>query len=902
MAKEEWLQQGAEAGPLQGRAGRTFDGLPVKIASIRRFLRRATSSAVNGRVEGTKEVLPGSEFERNDQELNHAGAKFLRRATSSVVDGRVEGTKEVLPGSEFERTDIELTVFLCSNLLYKLEMQSSQPTELPDSLFIPKALLQSLLEELPGWNLEKLPALSNFKSMLIRAKSQSMVPSSVANNGPNASPILPNTLGSSLSSPLPNSVSTSLLPKPAIAAPEPVASMRRTTRSSTSATTGSQAQAAPAKTCDIRDATTSGQVRKTDKRKRQKVAKERFGKGEDEVPEAPEPSVSKKRSKGKHSPPQVSSAELSESSEMEADSAEELTAVGGKRKRRGAFTIKERAKPTPVAAGHILGFLASADTTEGEAQMVDLLRNLIAEAPSVLETVQPDVPPSVYLAALCFKLESKSRLNDFHLILALVQLRLSLEGSPPGGDAEVAQKAKIPASTLGTYKAQALGLRCKLANQSVQWADIMAASERLKVPDSQDCWGKAIINSIIPVISRLHNDPFLRNFSFGIHKLSTASSPSAPVPVAHITFGNIGYNDKLCEGIKMKSSAWNQIHIVPAVMKRMGSVASVASIQSTFVMPEANSSPVNAANRKAWTAKERNLAEKAEKINNLEDLAKKMGSMYIDGRKPAESYIRFSTKICDGHSKTLTIKFQDGSPCVVIATHLRAVIGDKIDAIPDLLNTILGESLVPVDTRSPDYQYDSLNLSIFNRFSQDGEGAPTNEAHPNFIQREHVRHSNDGQRLPTPSKAIMEDRNGYESLVKNLTDIYLVENIQDYVQLLPGNARCPFAPFGGIVINLGGCSPGHCDDEDDGDHCVVIPFMRDCKGGALVLHEPGLVLDLEAGDMVIFPSARLTHFNLHFQGVRASLVFHTDKSGAKRWRMANHWTGKYGVQKEGSRD
>ncbi|KAJ7178696.1 hypothetical protein C8R43DRAFT_1118067 [Mycena crocata] len=611
---------------------------------------------------------------------------------------------------------------------------------------------------------------------------------------------------------------------------------------------------------------------------------------------------------------------------MEADSAEELTAVGGKRKRstteQGAFTIKERAKPTPVAAGHILGFLASANTTEGEAQMGDLLRNLIAEAPSVLETVQPDVPPSVYLAALCFKLESKSRLNDFHLILALVQLRLSLEGSPPGGDAEVAQKAKIPASTLGTYKAQGIRLLALAAGSTFYilfWADIMAASERLKVPDSQDCWGKAIINSIIPVISRLHNDPFLRNFSFGIHKLSTASSPSAPVPVAHITFGNIGYNDKLCEGIKMnsfqfppRSSAWNQIHIVPAVMKRMGSVASVASIQSTFVMPEANSSPVNAANRKAWTAKERNLAEKAEKINNLEDLAKKMGSMYIDGRKPAESYIRFSTKICDG--KTLTIKFQDGSPCVVIATHLRAVIGDKIDAIPDLLNTILGESLVPVDTRSPDYQYDSLNLSIFNRFSQDGEGAPTNEAHPNFIQREHVRHSNDGQCLPTPSKAIMEDRNGYESLVKNLTDICkfvcdntghhipdLVENIQDYVQLLPGNARCPFAPFGGIVINLGGCSPGHCDDEDDGDHCVVIPFMRDCKGGALVLHEPGLVLDLKAGDMVIFPSARLTHFNLHFQGVRASLVFHTDKSGAKRWRMANHWTGKYGVQKEGSR-
>ncbi|KAJ7906431.1 hypothetical protein B0H13DRAFT_1880585 [Mycena leptocephala] len=91
----------------------------------------------------------------------------------------------------------------------------------------------------------------------------------------------------------------------------------------------------------------------------------------------------------------------------------------------------------------------------------------------------------------------------------------------------------------------------------------------------------------------------------------------------------------------------------------------------------------------------------------------------------------------------------------------------------------------------------------------------------------------------------------------------LVENLLQYCNFLPGNAKCPFAPFGGIVINLGGCSPDHCDEKDDGDHCVVIHFTKDCRGGALVLYEPDWVLDLESGDMIIFPSAKLTPLSIY---------------------------------------
>ena len=41
--------------------------------------------------------------------------------------------------------------------------------------------------------------------------------------------------------------------------------------------------------------------------------------------------------------------------------------------------------------------------------------------------------------------------------------------------------------------------------------------------------------------------------------------------------------------------------------------------------------------------------------------------------------------------------------------------------------------------------------------------------------------------------------------------------------------------------------------------------------------EPGVVLDLHIGNLMIFPSTKISYFNLHFAGKRASIVFYTDK-------------------------
>lgn len=112
-----------------------------------------------------------------------------------------------------------------------------------------------------------------------------------------------------------------------------------------------------------------------------------------------------------------------------------------------------------------------------------------------------------------------------------------------------------------------------------------------------------------------------------------------------------------------------------------------------------------------------------------------------------------------------------------------------------------------------------------------------------------------------------------------------------YADILPGKAACPAYPFGGFVINLNVCTRAHRDWKDM-DLCVVIP-IGDFTGGELCLLEPGLVLAVRPGDMVIFPSHKITHFNLHYIGKRASLVLHSDRDGAQWVKNRNGWASNH---------
>ncbi|KAJ7276958.1 hypothetical protein C8J57DRAFT_1061393 [Mycena rebaudengoi] len=238
---------------------------------------------------------------------------------------------------------------------------------------------------------------------------------------------------------------------------------------------------------------------------------------------------------------------------------------------------------------------------------------------------------------------------------------------------------------------------------------------------------------------------------------------------------------------------------------------------------------------------------------------------------------------------------------------MRDVLGDKIDAIPSLLCAVLGDGLVDTESRADDYMYEAIHLSIYNRYAENGSMAPK-DAHPDYVAREKVTRVNHGQRLPHPSEEMVREPVAYDLLKRNLSDIvaFIAENVSlnqvylSYLIVVPHQIACPFAPYGGVVVNMGGCLDAHADELDAENNCVVIPFTKNCVGGGLVLHEAGMVMDLHAGDMILFLSAWLTHYNLHFRGIRASLVFHTDN--ALDGDGVNGWTGEYGVQKEGAGD
>lgn len=80
-------------------------------------------------------------------------------------------------------------------------------------------------------------------------------------------------------------------------------------------------------------------------------------------------------------------------------------------------------------------------------------------------------------------------------------------------------------------------------------------------------------------------------------------------------------------------------------------------------------------------------------------------------------------------------------------------------------------------------------------------------------------------------------------------------------------------------------------DAKDLKACAVL-VIGSHEGGELVFQEPGLVFPLQEGDLIVFFSGKITHFNLgFFKGLRASIVLHSDKEGEKWAQNRMNWKG-----------
>jgi len=122
-------------------------------------------------------------------------------------------------------------------------------------------------------------------------------------------------------------------------------------------------------------------------------------------------------------------------------------------------------------------------------------------------------------------------------------------------------------------------------------------------------------------------------------------------------------------------------------------------------------------------------------------------------------------------------------------------------------------------------------------------------------------------------------------LQKLLPDNFRI--LGQFVDLLPCEEPSPVYPFAGFDINLNVATRVHRDYMDN-DICVVISISEG-SGGELCLLEICLVVDLRCGDAIIFKSSKLTHFNMHYRGRRASLVFHSEKMADGWVKDRNGW-------------
>ncbi|KAJ7088970.1 hypothetical protein C8R44DRAFT_649127 [Mycena epipterygia] len=213
------------------------------------------------------------------------------------------------------------------------------------------------------------------------------------------------------------------------------------------------------------------------------------------------------------------------------------------------------------------------------------------------------------------------------------------------------------------------------------------------------------------------------------------------------------------------------------------------------------------------------------------------------------------------------------------------------------LDAILPREYRWENSRRLGYSYLVCVYTWYYRMGEQGHGAPP-ETHPNHIHKG-VK-INFHQRIPYSTVDTIQKTMEYESLVEIFGEVMefqrvqmqrlnleAYEQVRIFADVLPLNTSSPAYPFCGFMLNLRVATNAHKDPKDK-KWCEII-FVSDCEGGHLCLHELGIKLDGRTGHILIFPSCYITHFNTHFEGLRASLVLHTDREGDKWADNAGGW-------------
>ncbi|TFK58677.1 hypothetical protein BDN72DRAFT_781767 [Pluteus cervinus] len=213
---------------------------------------------------------------------------------------------------------------------------------------------------------------------------------------------------------------------------------------------------------------------------------------------------------------------------------------------------------------------------------------------------------------------------------------------------------------------------------------------------------------------------------------------------------------------------------------------------------------------------------------------------------------------------------------------------------------LLPGEIYPDKSDRPGYSFGARHHGEWNRYGEKGHTAPP-DLHPTQARKVGPKRVNFNQRLPYECKDSAKDPEECQLLSDMISPIseYLEEHLpalipdvfsvwETYANSLPLASIPPAYPFTGLVLNLCVSTSAHKDINDE-SLCVVVPFGNKWTGGELCLFEPGLVVDLQPGDVIVFPSSQITHFNAHMNGERGSFVLYSDKKMGDWVKEANGW-------------
>ncbi|KAJ7021638.1 hypothetical protein C8F04DRAFT_1313727 [Mycena alexandri] len=603
--------------------------------------------------------------------------------------------------------------------------------------------------------------------------------------------------------------------------------------------------------------------------------------------------------------------------EVESKEDDESTRKKKKRKTKTGYKTTGHGPGLTKDAGALLGMLVAGIFLRETREMLDsLLLNIGPETESEKDYASPPDLPGVIGRLDLFA--TKSHKSSFWYMVMLVQLALHVHSERQetvkrvGGlspeDLKLGPRLVTLCAASSPYILviiAVLGMqddfisRHKSSNQ-----DITALATALREV-SHDKWGTLVKRLRIPLDYIRRKCFYLEKYNFCYREPRDA--PKKP-KIRQIPFFSLIETDEVlesvvtnCPDLPPRSQCWNEplplwnVFTDPAQIP----MPPLRTITSSLDFKKVDS-PVTWKTTDEWTRQQRLIGKDADMCEDMDELEEMMGVLHEeDGQEPSR-YIGVPSNILDGHA--LRIEDCKGKLLAEVFTLPPELLKRLQDSIALLEAAFPGE-WKDDDSRRELYAFLSCHFSWYARYGEKGHQAPQDAKHMNNVQQDHGGRTNFTQRIPHESKEMLQNLKEYSTLADAYADIFeyirtvlekrhphAYEQISMYCDILPMNATSPAYPFGGFVVNIRVGTSGH---RDPGDEllCVVIPFGT-WEGGELCLYEVGLMFDLKMGDVLLFPSCDITHFNMNFTGKRGSLVLHSDREG-KAWVRDRRGWGAY---------